>query len=78
MGDTFYGSLLTEDYYQLTLYSDGTAVYFWAGKNTENCTWVEENGGIVLTTETMGDVTFAVQGNEVSMDNGGSLLTLTK
>lgn len=78
VGDTFYGSLLTETYYKLTLYSDGTAVYFWAGKNTEKCTWVEEREAIILTTETMGDITFAVQGDEVSTDNGSTLLTLTK
>ncbi len=69
VGDEFYDEILTETYYSLEFFSDGTAIYYWGGKNEEECTWNKQGNTIILEGKNLGTVASELNGDVLIMDN---------
>ena len=69
LGDEFYDEILTETYYSLAFFSDGTAIYYWARVNEEECTWNKQGSTIILEGKNLGTVALEFNGDVLIMDN---------
>ena len=78
IGDLFYDDILTESYYKWTFYSDNTAVYTYAGSETENCVWNRQGSSVLVEGDNLGIMELMIDGDRLLMDNTnnrGALIT---